>query len=114
MNGNIFSRVWQIPVLGLLATVPLLAIAATPDTTTFGQPVSDQILAQHRGGHALSFNEQNVGANLFENQAYNNVTGSNQASGHAFAGTSGVPTLIQNSGNNVIIQNATILNVKVQ
>jgi len=49
-----------------------------------------------------------------DNQAYNLVTGGNSISDGAFAGTSGMPTVIQNSGNNVLIQNATIVNVQVQ
>ncbi len=114
MGSNAFSRIWQVPVLIALALVPMLSLAAAPGTTGFGKPVPDQVLAHYRGGHEISLNEQNLGAHLFDNQAYNNVTGDNQVSGHAFAGTSGVPTVIQNSGNNVIIQNATILNVKVQ
>lgn len=117
MADNPFIRAWRIPILAALVSVPLVSIAATPGAQTsqsFGAPVPDKMLAGYRGGHALQINEQNLDARLFNNQALDNVTGNNIVTGRAFAGASGVPTVIQNSGNNVIIQNATILNVKVQ
>jgi hypothetical protein len=114
MYKKTFSHLWRVPILVLLTAAPLAGVIAAPDMTTFGKPVSDQVLAHHRGGHAINLNVQDLNANLFNNQADNNITGTNQITGHAFDGSSGVPTVIQNSGNNVIIQNATILNVKVQ
>lgn len=47
-----------------------------------------------------------------DNQAYNLTTGGNLISEGAFAGSSGFATVIQNSGNNVLIQNSTIVNVQ--
>ena len=38
----------------------------------------------------------------------------NTVSSGAFAGTAGLPMVIQNSGNNVLIQNATIVNVQIK
>ncbi|MBS1132429.1 MAG: hypothetical protein H6R16_3431, partial [Proteobacteria bacterium] len=32
----------------------------------------------------------------------------------SFAGAAGFSTVVQNSGNNVLIQNATIINLRVQ
>jgi len=104
----------RLLIYGVLAATPLVTCAAPPATASFGQPVPDQVLAQNRGGHAIAFNAQYLDAQLFDNQAAYNRTGNNQISGQAFAGTSGIPTAIQNSGNNVIIQNATIVNVHVQ
>lgn len=118
MAGNAFIRLWRIPVVAALASFSLLSAAAPPGAQPpgggFGTPVPDKVLAGYRGGHALQINEQNLNAQLFDNQALGNMTGNNLVTGGAFAGASGVPTVIQNSGNNVIIQNATILNVKVQ
>lgn len=37
--------------------------------------------------------------------------GSNTISNHAFDNVNGIPTVIQNSGNNVIIQSSTIVNL---
>lgn len=114
MTVKIFVFAWRLAALSLLAVAPLLACAASPHAATFDKPVPDSVLAHHRGGHAVTFNTQNLDAKLFDNQASYNLTGSNRITGHAFAGSSGVPTVIQNSGNNVIIQNATILNVTVR
>jgi hypothetical protein len=47
------------------------------------------------------------------NSATNVVTGNNTISA-SFAGATGVPMVIQNTGNNVLIQNATIVNVQLQ
>jgi hypothetical protein len=115
MDFQLFTPVWRWSLVCIFAAAPLITFAATPpDATSFGKPVPDNVLAHHRGGHAITFNQQHLDANLYDNQAAYNLTGSNQVSGHAFANTSGVPTVIQNSGNNVIIQNATVLNVHVQ
>ncbi|MES1982318.1 MAG: hypothetical protein V4443_07570 [Pseudomonadota bacterium] len=70
-------------------------------------------LAQYRGGTALQLSEMNLDSRLINNQAIANVTGSNFVTQDAFSGSSGFSTVVQNSGNNVIIQNATILNLSL-
>jgi len=78
------------------------------------QPMlDDQTLDVQRGGTAV-VNDMKLDGVVSDNQAYNLSTGGNSISGGAFAGSSGLPTVIQNSGNNVLIQNATIVNVQVQ
>jgi hypothetical protein len=47
-----------------------------------------------------------------DNSANRVVTGQNSITQGSFANASGLPTVIQNSGANVLIQNATILNVR--
>jgi len=47
------------------------------------------------------------------NSARNVTTGDNNISAGSFANMSGLPTVIQNSGANVLIQNATILNLQM-
>ena len=42
------------------------------------------------------------------------ATGLNEIGGGAFANAVGFPMVIQNSGNSVLIQNATIINVQMQ
>ena len=58
-------------------------------------------------------NLQNVKAILKDNQAINNVNGSNIITGGSFNGASGMTSVIQNSGNNVIIQDSTIISVTI-
>ena len=92
---------------------PEHAIMPVRAASPFDTPVSDASLAQYRGGH-IETNTNNLNGQLYNNQAMANVTGSNFVTGSSFAGASGLSTVIQNSGNNVLIQNATILNLHVQ
>lgn len=95
------------------------AVDATPaevqSQNLFGgqQILDDQDLEARRGG-AEVVNDMKLNGIVSDNQAYNLVTGGNSISEGAFAGASGMPMVIQNSGNNVLIQNATIVNVQVQ
>ena len=47
------------------------------------------------------------------NIATRNTNGNNSISDNAFAGAAGFVTAIQNTGNNVLIQNSTIINVSL-
>lgn len=58
-------------------------------------------------------NNMNVRATLSGNQANNNVNGYNIIDHGSFAQASGITSVIQNSGNNVIIQDSTIVNVTI-
>lgn len=77
------------------------------------QILDDQSLDARRGGTEV-VNDMKLNGVVSDNQAYNLVTGGNVISEGSFAGSSGMPTVIQNSGNNVLIQNATIVNVQMQ
>jgi len=95
---------------------PSIAAAAPPDLrrTPFGSaPLDPSILAKRRGGDRV-FNDSRLKGVVADNKASNLTTGMNVISEGAFAGSSGMPTVIQNSGNNVLIQNATIVNVQVK
>jgi predicted lipoprotein len=65
------------------------------------------------GVDVATLNLQNVQATLNNNQASNNVSGYNVIADGSFAGASGITSVVQNSGNNVIIQDTTIVNVTV-
>lgn len=87
-------------------------------------PLSDRDLGVERARGArdsINIDEINVqlndiseNAKLDHNVVYSSNTGSNSVSNDAFSGASGFATVIQNSGNNVIIQNATIVNLSLQ
>ncbi|KRE97887.1 hypothetical protein ASG87_15240 [Frateuria sp. Soil773] len=49
-----------------------------------------------------------------DNRSDHVVTGANVIDAGSFSGAAGVPMVIQNSGNGVLIQNATIINVQFQ
>lgn len=115
MDKN-FARVLAEGVVVCLLTAASLATLARADqpVSALGAALPDAELATHRGGYGLDINLNNLNAQLYSNKALNNVTGDNSVSQSAFSGASGFATVVQNSGNNVIIQNATILNLKLQ
>ena len=78
-----------------------------------GKVVSNSSLAEQRGGHETQvLNDMKVNGKVVDNAAINNVTGHNTIT-NAFTGASGLPLVVQNSGNNVLIQNATIINLEL-
>lgn len=90
--------------------------AQAPDALGFG-PAADLGKLEHSRGGTDTFNTNNtanLGGVVSGNSAVNVVTGSNTIDAGAFANMSGIPVVIQNSGANVLIQNATIVNLKFQ
>ncbi|MGJ0516798.1 MAG: hypothetical protein ACR65O_13740 [Methylomicrobium sp.] len=61
----------------------------------------------------ITLNLQNAQAIIKNSQATNNINGSNWIDGSSFANASGITSVIQNTGNNVIIQDATIISVTI-
>ncbi len=78
--------------------------------------VDSQDLAVSRGGAELdiTLNEAKTTGVVGGNHASNLSTGSNFVNDGSFAGAAGFSTVVQNSGNNVLIQNATVINLRVQ
>ena len=88
--------------------------AVVPTRTLFGStPVTSAALARQRGGDRV-VNDNQLRGIVADNKASNLTTGMNVISDGAFSGASGLSTVIQNSGNNVLIQNSTIVNVQVK
>lgn len=80
-----------------------------------GPALAPERLDRHRAGESkLHVNLMDVKASLEENLAIDTFNGSNYITGDAFGHASGLPVAVQNSGNNVIIQNAFILNLDVK
>ncbi len=77
------------------------------------KPVTADVLAAHRGG-AQTLNDIKLDGVVADNHAVNLATGSNTISDGAFANAAGLPLVVQNSGNNVLIQNATIVNLQLK
>lgn len=78
--------------------------------------VSIDALENARGREGVditALNNMNVSATLTDNTANNNVTGANIIDTSAFTGASGMFSVIQNTGNNVVIQDSTIVNVTI-
>ena len=97
-----------------------MAYAGSPETkslSSWGDPIPAAQLEAQRGGTdtgPLTINANILKAKLYDNAAVDNVTGNNSINGNAFSGASGLPIVIQNSGNNVIIQSGTVLNLTMK
>ncbi|MCI3967895.1 MULTISPECIES: hypothetical protein [Burkholderia] len=95
----------------LATATPSATGAAAAPAAGFGVAMTPDQLDEHRGGDAL------IGQNYLTGTVADNVanrvsTGSNSITDGSFANASGLPTVIQNTGANVLIQNATVLNVR--
>ncbi|HJV01713.1 MAG TPA: hypothetical protein VJ752_14310 [Burkholderiaceae bacterium] len=77
-------------------------------------PVATERLAQLRGGTETVWNDMKLNGTVAGNSAVNVATGANIITNGSFSNASGLPVAIQNSGANVLIQNATIINVQLQ
>ena len=75
--------------------------------------MGDADLANQRGGSETHLNQNNATGTVSGNVASQLNTGSNTISESAFSNSNGIPIVIQNSGNNVLIQNSTILNLSL-
>jgi hypothetical protein len=76
----------------------------------FGLALDASQLNEHRGGDIQVGKNTLTGA-VSDDVAYKVVTGSNSINDGSFSNTNGLSTVIQNTGANVLIQNATVLNV---
>lgn len=91
------------------------------DGLDFGSPVSGEVLDSLNGGQSVSIdtidllmNNMELNADMKDNLLNSATTGINQISGEAFAHAGGISTVVQNSGNQVIINNALILNLQIK
>lgn len=90
-------------------------VASDDDGMPFGVPaVTAERLAQWRGGTDTVSNDMKLNGVVAGNTAVNVATGANTITNGSFSNASGMPVAIQNSGANVLIQNATIINVQLQ
>ena len=76
--------------------------------------LGNDMLETSRGGTDIELNKITSDGVVRDNQAYNLTTGSNLITEGAFSAANGFSTVIQNSGNNVLIQNSTIINLQMQ
>lgn len=108
--------------LALAAGAGVHAAAVDEDGATIPQIVREPPLGNALGAAVLGFkrggtdvvNDARLRGVVTGNSATDLVTGSNFISDGAFTGASGLPIVIQNSGNNVLIQNSTIVNLQLK
>lgn len=95
------------------ADPPLVAQApvAPADVSGMGRTVALDTLGGMRGGTEHD-NDMDVNGTVGNNSADRVVTGNNSIDAGSFANSNGINTVVQNSGANVLIQNAMIVNVQ--
>jgi hypothetical protein len=107
---------FALPVQGRAQTSPLEPPATTTapaHSAAFDKPVAAAELADYRGGTALVSSDMQLSGTTANNTANNVATGTNAISAGSFSNMSGLPIVIQNTGANVLIQNAVILNLQM-
>lgn len=76
-------------------------------------PVDSATLAGYRGGAEQVSNDMTLNGTTANNSANRVNTGDNTISSGSFANMNGLPVVIQNTGANVLIQNAVILHLQM-
>lgn len=98
---------------------PAAGALSAPERLSFVVPVEGlgtaldpSALDAYRGGDDSVENDVDIRGQVGGNTAQNTISGNNTLSGDAFSNASGISTVIQNSGSNVLIQNGMIVNVQ--
>lgn len=89
------------------------AAARAPAVAGLGSKVASSVLAGLSGGSDVS-EQITITGNVSDTSTENVSTGMNWIGGGSFGNAAGLPIVIQNSGNSVLIQNATVVNVQMQ
>jgi len=113
---------WIMAAAGLFVVAPVCAepsnhtraIALYFQAIGEGATLDDALLGAVRGGADWQSNDIFATGQMAANEASHLTTGSNFVAGGSFGNSSGFPTVVQNSGNNVLIQNSTIINLQLQ
>ena len=98
------------------AAPPVPQALPPPASAVLGAAAADNLLERARGGSDLTvidIDTKLTGA-VAGNTATNVTTGWNVIQGGSFANMSGIPIVVQNSGANVLIQNATVINLQLK
>lgn len=90
-----------------------VAANVAPNVTT-NDAAGDAELEGTRGGAGVTTVDTRIAGQVSGNSANNVQSGWNIIDGGAFANITGIPIVIQNSGANVLIQNATVIQLQLQ
>ena len=111
-----FALALPVQVMAQTSSAKPAATITAPHSDSragFNQPVQADRLADYRGGTALVSSDMQLSGTTANNTAVNVATGTNAISAGSFSNMSGLPIVIQNTGANVLIQNAVILNLQM-
>lgn len=104
----------KLPIkIGFLSEVNV-APGARSEAGAWGEAVTSERLARASGKDDTVHTEAVLGGTVGNNTAVNTVSGSNIIDSGSFANAQGLPMVIQNSGSNVLIQSATVINLRLQ
>ncbi|GAB1595101.1 hypothetical protein PAGU2638_07800 [Lysobacter sp. PAGU 2638] len=106
--------------VAIAATAQLPATPAEPANSLNAPTMATDALDDLRGGTDVndSFNVTTTNntadndGNVSGNTAQNTISGVNLVDGGSFGNAAGLNTVIQNSGNNVLIQNSTVVSIQ--
>lgn len=91
------------------------AVQAEAPSPFSASAIDETALESLRGGaESITLNDMKLNGTVADTHASNLVTGHNFVTDGSLAGNAGLTTVVQNSGNNVLIQNATIINLTLQ
>jgi hypothetical protein len=100
-----------IAAIAMALALPVASYGEEP--AGLGTPVSSDTLEEQRGGDETRIlNIIEIDGDVTDNTANNVVTGANNIQNGSFDNASGVLSVVQNTGANVLIQSATIVNVQ--
>lgn len=106
------------PAPAAASPAPAMATRAVQQQTGqvagWGAPAQTATLSRSRGGTDTVSNDARLGATVSNNTAINLATGNNIIDSGSFANMTGMPMVIQNTGANVLIQNATVINLQLK
>ena len=105
------SAAWAAPDADAAARAAARALFRPDNAIAQQAGTQDGLLARQRGGTDTR-NDARIDGAVATNTAVNVATGANSIDAGSFAHMAGIPVVIQNSGANVLIQNATIINLQ--
>lgn len=117
MKNHAYAAHWLMLLGGAFAAsahadAPLDTSPDHRSVIGFGVPLTPVSLQELRGGFESVKNDLQLSGTVADNLARNVVTGNNTIADGSFANVTGFPIVIQNSGANVLVQNATIINIQ--
>lgn len=100
---------------GDVSSAPPPRIMVEAVLSPLGRALGEDRLAEQRGGQDDAYaNINDARARVSEISVTNASTGNNTVSEGSITNNSGLPVVVQNSGNGVVIQNTTILNLQLK
>jgi hypothetical protein len=113
LAGSASAQSTSAPERTQAGTQAVAAPQKTPDPAWPKAAASDK-LDGLRGGADTVTTQATLNGTVADNSARNVVTGNNVIDNGSFANMNGLPMVIQNTGANVLIQNATVINLQLR